>query len=517
MLHSDLRILAVDDDRTMRRAIVQLAKSVGVKIIHEASSGEEALEIFRSRPVDFIISERDIPDSTGLDLLRAIQSQIGNFLIPFLLMAKDNAQEGLIEAEDCGADGFLSKPYTPQNIETQMGHILQERADTLPMDILLSRAKALSDINQPERAREELRQLEELGQRPPRIRVGEGEVFQEMGQYERAEECFREALTLNRHFVRAYDRLSVLLLREGKPEEALETIRIATQISPRNRDRLQFLGKVLLEKGDIEGARVAFFRSTSEELDAATRQAGVGELFLSAGRADLAEAEFNDALEKNPGNVALYNRRGITYRRQHKFAEAIKNYREAINIAPEDPVLYYNLALVLIEQSQPQNAAAALRRALKIDPEFDKAKEALEHLQTGDGPGGTPKKTSHEKTNPEKKPESTRRAPRFKVQVAILAPALSNAPIMVEDVSQSGILVITTRKPVQDSTHAVSLQLGTGLFGPFTVQVRRIEENQTEPPTYALGLSLHMEKAEKDRFHALLWKVSGQKKEGAGR
>ncbi|MDA1000788.1 MAG: tetratricopeptide repeat protein [bacterium] len=516
MLHPDLRILAFDDDRTMRRAIVQLAKSAGVKTVHEASSGQEALEIFRSRPVDFIISERDVPDTTGLDLLRAIQSHIGNALIPFLLTAKDSAHEGQIEAEDYGADGFLSKPYSSQNIEEKMDHILEDRAATLPMEILLSRAKALLDINQPESAREELRQLDELDRRPPRIRVGEGEVFQEIGQYERAEECFREALSLNRHFVRAYDRLSVLLLREGKTEDALNTIRIATQISPRNRDRLQFLGKVLLEKGDIEGARVAFFRSTSDELDAASRQASVGELFMASDRADLAETEFNDALAKNPGNVAIYNRRGISYRRQRKFTEAIKNYREAINIAPDDPVLYYNLALVLIEQDQRVNAVAALRRSLAIDPEFDKAKEAIAQIQTGEGPLGAPKQTRGQKPEPEPKAESIRRARRFKVPVAILAPTLSDAPVMVEDVSQSGILVLAARKPALNSTHPISLQLGTGLFGPFTVLVKRIEESHMQPPTYMLGLSLHMEKGEKDRFHALLWKAIGQKKESAG-
>ena len=175
----------------------------------------------------------------------------------------------------------------------------------------------------------------------------------------------------------------LILLKEGKTDEALEAIRFATRISPRNRDRHQLMGKILLARGDTEGARNAFHLSVARSPSKGSQSAAVAELFFISGRADLAEEEYNAAIEAEPDNMRFYNRRGIVLRRQRKHKEAIDNYRLAQKLSPRDSVVCYNLARAYIDLKNFDQAAIALERAIALDPEFEEAITAL------GAPGGT--------------------------------------------------------------------------------------------------------------------------------
>ena len=353
MLDSKLRMLAAADDNLTRRGVAAMAKAAGIETVHVAADGKDAFEILLSSPVDFIISDGDMPRLDGLELLRAIRNKPVFKLVPFLIVSTDEDPGAVTEAEEYGADGHLPKPFTQNLVETRVQEIIETRASLLPFHTLLSRASAFSDIGASEDASKELSVLRNMQPKNAGIRVETGEVYQQMSEHDAAKDCYKTAIAIDEKFVRAYDLLGVILLKEGKTDEALETIRFATRISPRNRDRHQLMGKILLARGDTEGARNAFHRSVARSSSKGSQSAAVAELFFISGRADLAEEEYNAAIEAEPDNMRFYNRRGIVLRRERKHKEAIDNYRLAQKLSPRDPVACYNLARAFIERPSP--------------------------------------------------------------------------------------------------------------------------------------------------------------------
>ncbi|MFQ5561850.1 MAG: tetratricopeptide repeat protein, partial [Nitrospinota bacterium] len=115
----------------------------------------------------------------------------------------------------------------------------------------------------------------------------------------------------------------------------------------------------------------------------------IGESFLKAGKAEDAEFFFRESLkqvgenmseQEKEGAVHTYNRLGIALRRQGKWAEAVKEYEQAVKIGPNNEVLYYNLGKAHLEGGQRPEARKCFQKALLIDPEFQEAKEEFDAI-----------------------------------------------------------------------------------------------------------------------------------------
>ncbi len=508
MLDPKLRVLAAADDNMTRRGVAAMAKAAGIETVHVASDGKVAFEILLSSPVDFIISDWDMPRLDGLELLRAIRNKPVFKLVPFLIVSADKDPGAVTEAEEYGADGHLPKPFTQNLVESRVQEIIETRASLLPFHTLLSRASAFADIGALEDASKELSDLRSMQPKNAGIWVETGEVYQQMSEHDAAKGCYKTAIAIDEKFVRAYDLLGVILLKEGKTDEALEAIRFATRISPRNRDRHQLMGKILLARGDTEGARNAFHLSVARSPSKGSQSAAVAELFFISGRADLAEEEYNAAIEAEPDNMRFYNRRGIVLRRQRKHKEAIDNYRLAQKLSPRDSVVCYNLARAYIDLKNFDQAAIALERAIALDPEFEEAITALERLEErkASGPGDSPEDSAAA-------PETGRQDrahSRVRMSATIVAPTLSRSPLIVEDVSGSGLKVVVSTKPEKGSRYELCLQVSDVITDRCQAEVAWVEENATDPLTWTIGIALDLSDEEKKRFGELLREKSPQ-------
>ena len=187
MLDPKLRVLAAADDNMTRRGVAAMAKAAGIETVHVASDGKVAFEILLSSPVDFIISDWDMPRLDGLELLRAIRNKPVFKLVPFLIVSADKDPGAVTEAEEYGADGHLPKPFTQNLVESRVQEIIETRASLLPFHTLLSRASAFADIGALEDASKELSDLRSMQPKNAGIWVETGEVYQQMSEHDAAE------------------------------------------------------------------------------------------------------------------------------------------------------------------------------------------------------------------------------------------------------------------------------------------------------------------------------------------
>lgn len=108
----ELKFLIVDDFSTMRRIIRGLLAEMGCTNVDEAEDGEVALCMLRSKKFDFVITDINMPNMNGFDLLDAIKANDSLKHIPILMVTAEARREDVTRAARSGAAGYIVKPFT---------------------------------------------------------------------------------------------------------------------------------------------------------------------------------------------------------------------------------------------------------------------------------------------------------------------------------------------------------------------------------------------------------------------
>ena len=124
---SDLKFLVVDDFSTMRRIVRGLLKEMGCTNVDEAEDGAVALQMLKANRYDFVVSDINMPNMNGFDLLKAIKSEHHLKHLPVLMVTAEARKEDILLAAQSGAAGYIVKPFTKATLEEKVQKILQKR------------------------------------------------------------------------------------------------------------------------------------------------------------------------------------------------------------------------------------------------------------------------------------------------------------------------------------------------------------------------------------------------------
>lgn len=117
------KMLVVDDFSTMRRIVRNLLKELGFTNVHEAEDGVEALAKLRAEEFDFVVSDWNMPNMTGIELLRNIRADAKLKHLPVLMVTAEAKKENIIEAAQAGASGYVVKPFTAATLDEKLKKI----------------------------------------------------------------------------------------------------------------------------------------------------------------------------------------------------------------------------------------------------------------------------------------------------------------------------------------------------------------------------------------------------------
>ncbi|MDO9071775.1 MAG: chemotaxis response regulator CheY [Rubrivivax sp.] len=127
---TDLKFLIVDDFSTMRRIVRGLLKEMGCNNADEAEDGVVALSMMKAHKYDFVVSDINMPNMNGFELLKAIKADDGLRHIPVLMVTAEARKEDIVMAAQSGAAGYIVKPFTKATLEEKVQKILQKIAAT---------------------------------------------------------------------------------------------------------------------------------------------------------------------------------------------------------------------------------------------------------------------------------------------------------------------------------------------------------------------------------------------------
>ncbi len=119
-------VLIVDDSAAIRKILqrVLAQANLGVGKVIEAADGREALDAVKQQPVGLILSDINMPNMDGLQFLGELRSHEQWKHVPVLMISTEGSQTKVMEAVQLGAQGFVRKPFTADQIKEKLAGIL---------------------------------------------------------------------------------------------------------------------------------------------------------------------------------------------------------------------------------------------------------------------------------------------------------------------------------------------------------------------------------------------------------
>ncbi|MEN9810436.1 MAG: hypothetical protein RLZZ488_2003 [Pseudomonadota bacterium] len=125
---TDLKILVVDDFPTMRKIVRQVLRQLGYNDVQEAEDGESALKILRQKPdIQFVISDWNMPNVTGIELLKSVRADPNLKGLPFLMVTAEADKENIVEAVKSGVSSYIVKPFNAATLKEKIEKIFANR------------------------------------------------------------------------------------------------------------------------------------------------------------------------------------------------------------------------------------------------------------------------------------------------------------------------------------------------------------------------------------------------------
>ncbi|WP_163559528.1 chemotaxis response regulator CheY [Halomonas sp. NO4] len=126
MADKNMSFLVVDDFPTMRRIVRSLLKELGYTNVEEAEDGQDALTKLRAGNFEFVVSDWNMPNLDGLEMLKQIRADDALKELPVLMVTAEAKKENIIAAAQAGASGYVVKPFTAATLEEKLNKIFEK-------------------------------------------------------------------------------------------------------------------------------------------------------------------------------------------------------------------------------------------------------------------------------------------------------------------------------------------------------------------------------------------------------
>jgi len=331
-----ISFLLVDDNSGTLRELSNILKTLGHREICGARSASEAWAMLKIKPFDCIISAWDMPEMSGLALLKIVRNDDRYVNLPFFLTDSVFNKPKVIDAGRAGVTCLIVKPYEVETIRKKIASMFEAEGVSVSTELQNSFDEAVN-LLETEDYEDALKVFERL------LKEGESaEVYYNIGyiktakgEYGEAIEAFRKATQLDRLFAKAYEGMGRAYKALGRAEEAEACLNQAAQI------------------------------------------------YLSSEKEEDAEDVLNEILAVNPDTVNVYNTLGVLYRKKGDFQTAMKHYEKALKIHPDEPNIHYNLGRLHVDMKNLEAAKFHFKKALTYDPDFQEANEVLKAIELG--------------------------------------------------------------------------------------------------------------------------------------
>lgn len=329
----------------------------------------------------FVFMEYAIDSELALSTLRFTKAE--NKDVKVVVLSRELSRERLFQFYEDGADSFLKKPASINSVITKIAFQLKPQCE---VDALVEEGREHVRCNRFEEA---LALAESILSKWPcnaAAMVILGDAKKGLAMREEALKAYESAERNSSDYLEPLQKIVELHDEEGDKEAALKYLGKLDRMSPLNCNRKIQIAERHFEQGNAMEAEKYFDRAIESAKEEALSV--VGEMSMdiaeAAARFDpkLATKYYRRSLEmvkssKSALTMSVYNRLGISLRKQGLWSEAIEAYAEAAKYSPDDENIQYNIALAYQEGQQYEDAARHMQQAVAINPDMYKDRPEL--------------------------------------------------------------------------------------------------------------------------------------------
>ena len=131
MFPANTKFLVVDDFKTMRSIVKKTLQNMGFSEIMEAEDGAQAFQLMTQeaaagKPFQCVVCDWNMPNMSGLELLKKVRVDATYKAVPFVLVTAENEQKQVIEAAKAGVSNYIVKPFTPNDFQAKMAMVYKK-------------------------------------------------------------------------------------------------------------------------------------------------------------------------------------------------------------------------------------------------------------------------------------------------------------------------------------------------------------------------------------------------------
>ena len=125
---TDLNVLVVDDSLTARNHLSRVLKNIGINKLMTAINGLEAIKLIEANDFDLVVTDFNMPEMDGQQLIEYVRNDMGNTFLPILMVTSENNETRLGNVHQAGVSAICDKPFEPQTVREILFRILDDHA-----------------------------------------------------------------------------------------------------------------------------------------------------------------------------------------------------------------------------------------------------------------------------------------------------------------------------------------------------------------------------------------------------
>jgi len=329
-------ILTITEDTLEQDRLLTALNKIGYTHIITAGSADNGWAVLKASEVGCVIAPYDMGDISGLALLKILRKEERLGDLPFFLTDSAFTKIKVIKAGQAGVSGLFVVPYDPKAMKMKLATALGQLKDPVIHQVELNLKKGLELIDKKE-YKKALALFQTLVNQKenPEYYYNIGYIKTAQNRHSEAIEAFSKATLLDRLFVKAYKAMAMVYRAMGAADKAEECTRIAAEI------------------------------------------------YMDTDKLGKAEDLLNELLDSGTNSLNVFNTLGVLYRKKGDIKEAMKQYKKALKIHPDEPYIYYNMGRLYLDAKNTTKAKAYFQAALDKDHSFNEAKQVIKAIDLG--------------------------------------------------------------------------------------------------------------------------------------
>jgi tetratricopeptide (TPR) repeat protein len=329
-------ILIIDDSNDNLNRLESLLHDMGLGDIVRANGTDEGWVTLKKKEIDCVVCAWDMKEMSGLALLKIIRKEDLLSDIPFFLTDPAFTKMKVLKAGQTGVTGLFVIPFEKNRIQQKIIAALGSTPDPVIATAQQSveKGRQLIEKKQYKEALDIFTTLVEQKDNPEYY-FNIGYIKTSQGKHSEAIEAFSMATRLDRLFARAYEEMGRAYKLMGNHQKAEEYMQLAAEI------------------------------------------------YMDTNKLGAAEDILNEILESGTQSLNVFNTLGVVFRKKGDPEQALKQYKKALKVHPDEPYIYYNIGRLYLDMKKIESAKSCFEQALEKEPLFDEARQVIKAIDLG--------------------------------------------------------------------------------------------------------------------------------------